>query len=154
MPKTGLEQTDTHRVIQRRAVPGWVVRGSLVVVAILYLAATFLFTTAIVPPSAARAWTLLRSETTPRVHLHRVAGAPSPVYVTDSVRQEQVDWIQAALQIAWPEVQDVTRLTPPTARFPVYVPGDQGEVTSLCRCADKLQACTAVSEGDRQIVCN
>ena len=37
-PETGLDQTENHRVIHRRAVLGWMVRGSLFVVSIPCLA--------------------------------------------------------------------------------------------------------------------
>jgi hypothetical protein len=132
----------------------------------IFLAAGLLLVMAAVPPSVAMARTGIRIATALSVHsrsgdgvttplqLRSVAGAPIPVYVTESIPQEQVDWTLEALQIAWPEVRAITGLTPPPVQPPVYMVRDQQEVSILCRCSEEFPACWTVYEGDRYIACN
>src|SRR3954468_14552848 len=52
------------------------------------------------------------------VPFNRVVAAPLPLYVTEGVPAEKLDWTLEAMQIAWREVPELTGLPRPSLTLP------------------------------------
>jgi hypothetical protein len=92
------------------------------------------------------------------VSFRSAVGVPSPVYFTDGVAMETVDWVIDALRIAWEEAPSITGLPHPGDTIPLYVFRDPEEAEVLAprldQSAPPFGACSSANDGDRALKCN
>src|SRR3954463_9601574 len=77
--------------------------------------------TSALPAQAAPSRAVLEPTQVRGVALNRVVGAPAPLYVGEGVPPEKVDWLVAAMTIAWQEAPQFTGLPHPTTAIPLYL---------------------------------